>query len=48
VFGDSTGKKRTGKQKLQSVASIRAGKAFINRSDDVANPGRSDLAKTQG
>jgi dihydroorotase len=36
VFGDSTGKKRTGKQKLQSVAAIRAGKAYINRSDDVA------------
>lgn len=35
VFGDSTGKKRTGKQKLQSVAAIRAGKAYINRSDDV-------------
>lgn len=37
VFGDSTGKKRTGKQKLQSVAAIRAGKAYINRSDDVMN-----------
>jgi dihydroorotase len=37
VFGDSTGKKRTGKQKLQSVAAIRAGKAYINRSDDVLN-----------
>ena len=36
VFGDSTGEKRTGKQKLQSVAAIRAGKAYINRSDDVA------------
>ena len=35
VFTDSTGKKRTGKQKLQSVAAIRAGKAYINRSDDV-------------
>lgn len=35
VFGDSTGKKRTGKQKLQSFAAIRAGKAYINRSDDV-------------
>jgi dihydroorotase len=35
TFTDSTGKKRTGKQKLQSVAAIRAGKAYINRSDDV-------------
>lgn len=35
VFTDSTGKKRTGKQKLQSVAAIRAGKAYINRSDDA-------------
>jgi dihydroorotase len=35
VFGDSTGKKRTGRQKLQSVAAIRAGKTYINRSDDV-------------
>jgi dihydroorotase len=36
VFGEFTGKNRTGKQKLQSVAAIRAGKAYINRSDDVA------------
>jgi dihydroorotase len=35
VFGDSTGKKRTGRQKLQSTTAIRAGKAYINRSDDV-------------
>ncbi len=35
VFSDSTGKKRTGRQKLQSVAAIRAGKTYINRSDDV-------------
>jgi dihydroorotase len=35
VFGDSTGKKRTGRQKLQSTAAIRAGKTYINRSDDV-------------
>ena len=48
VFGDSTGKKHTGKQKLQSVAAIRAGKAFINRSDDVANLSRSERAKVQG
>jgi dihydroorotase len=36
TFADSTGKKRTGKQKLQSVAAIRAGKAYVNRSDDVS------------
>ena len=35
IFGDSTGKKRTGRQKLQSAAAIRAGKAYVNRSDDV-------------
>jgi dihydroorotase len=35
IFGDSTGKKRTGRQKLQSAATIRAGKAYVNRSDDV-------------
>jgi dihydroorotase len=37
TFTDSTRKIRTGKQKLQSVAAIRAGKAYINRSDDVSN-----------
>ena len=35
VLGDSTGKKRTGRQKLQSAATIRAGKTYVNRSDDV-------------
>jgi dihydroorotase len=35
TFSDSTGKKRTGRQKLQSVATIRAGKTYVNRSDDV-------------
>ena len=48
VFGDSTGKKRTGRQKLQSVAAIRAGKAFINRSDDAANQRSSGAAKARG
>jgi dihydroorotase len=43
VFGDSTGKKRTGKQKLQSVAAIRAGKAYINRSDDVLNHNSAEV-----
>jgi dihydroorotase len=45
VFGDSTGKKRTGKQKLQSVAAIRAGKAYINRSDDVTNRNFPEILK---
>ncbi len=35
TFTDSTGMKRTGKQKLQSVVAIRAGKTYVNRSDDV-------------
>jgi dihydroorotase len=34
VLSDSTGKKRTGRQKLQSTATIRAGKTYVNRSDD--------------
>jgi dihydroorotase len=38
TFTDSTGKKRTGRQKLQSTAAIRAGKAYVNRSDDAAIP----------
>ena len=38
TFTDSTGKKRTGKQKLQSTTAIRSGKVFVNRSDDVAIP----------
>jgi len=46
VFGDSTGKKRTGKQKLQSVAAIRAGRAYINRSDDVTDQ-RRDRSRSQ-
>ena len=48
VFGDSTGKRRTGKQKLQSVAAIRAGKAYINRSDDVAKRESNRLMKQPG
>jgi len=39
TFTDSTGKKRTGRQKLQSVAAIRAGKTYVNRSDDAAKIG---------
>lgn len=35
VFEDSTGKKRSGRQKLQSTATIHAGKTYVNRSDDV-------------
>jgi dihydroorotase len=48
VFGDSTGKKRTGKQKLQSVAAIRAGKTYINRSDDVLNREAGGIAERLG
>ena len=48
VFGDSTGKKHTGKQKLQSVAAIRAGKAYINRSDDVAKRESNRAMKQPG
>jgi dihydroorotase len=36
-FTDSTGKKRTGRQKLQSAAAIRAGKLYVNRSEDMLN-----------
>lgn len=48
VFGDSTGKKRTGKQKLQSFAAIRAGKAYINRSDDVTKNIASSQVQERG
>ncbi len=41
TFTDSTGKKRTGRQKLQSTATIRAGKTYVNRSDDAARPGET-------
>jgi dihydroorotase len=37
LFTDSTGKKRTGRQKLQSAAAIRAGKLYVNRSEDLLN-----------
>ena len=39
TFSDSTGRKRAGKQKLQSSVTVRAGKVYVNHSDDVANPG---------
>jgi dihydroorotase len=35
TFGDNVSKNRTGRQKLQSTAAIRAGKTYVNRSDDV-------------
>lgn len=41
TFTDSTGKKRAGRQKLQSTATIRAGKTYVNRSDDAARHGES-------
>jgi dihydroorotase len=37
LFTDSTGKKRTGRQKLQSAAAVRAGKLYVNRSEDFVN-----------
>jgi dihydroorotase len=37
LFTDSTGKKRKGKQKLQSAATVRAGKLYVNRSEDTLN-----------
>jgi dihydroorotase len=37
LFTDSTGKKRTGRQKLQSAAAVRAGKLYVNRSEDQLN-----------
>jgi dihydroorotase len=37
LFTDSTGKRRTGRQKLQSSAAIRAGKLYVNRSEDMPN-----------
>ena len=37
LFTDSTGKKRAGRQKLQSAAAIRAGKLYVNRSEDMLN-----------
>jgi len=47
TFTDSTGKRRTGRQKLQSTVTVRAGKVYVNRSDDVANPAASGPAKQQ-
>ncbi len=37
LFTDSTGKKRTGRQKLQSAAAVRAGKLYVNRSEAQLN-----------
>jgi dihydroorotase len=47
LFGDSTGKKRAGRQKLQSSATIRAGKLYVNRSEDAVNLSRSQKARQQ-
>jgi len=33
VFADTDGKKRTGRQKLQSAATIRGGRLYVNRSE---------------
>jgi dihydroorotase len=37
VFSDTDGKKRTGRQKLQSPATIRGGRLYVNRSEDLVN-----------
>jgi len=46
TFTDSTGKKRTGRQKLQATATIRGGKLYVNRSEDAANFGEYSRAST--
>ena len=35
LFIDTDGKKRMGRQKLQSAATIRAGRLYVNRSEDL-------------
>jgi len=37
LFMDTDGKRRTGRQKLQSVAAVRAGRLYVNRSEDLAS-----------
>ena len=37
LFMDTDGKSRTGRQKLQSVAAIRAGRLYVNRSEDLTS-----------
>ncbi|PYU31180.1 MAG: amidohydrolase/deacetylase family metallohydrolase [Acidobacteria bacterium] len=37
LFTDTDGKKRMGRQKLQSAATIRAGRLYVNRSEDLTN-----------
>ena len=37
LFTDTDGKRRTGRQKLQSAATIRAGRLYVNRSEDLPN-----------
>ncbi|MBZ5662408.1 MAG: amidohydrolase/deacetylase family metallohydrolase [Acidobacteriia bacterium] len=48
TFTDSSGKKRAGRQKLQSTATIRAGKTYVNRSDDAAAPIGSRAEESRG
>ncbi len=47
TFTDSTGKKRAGRQKLQSAATIRAGKVYVNRSEDIAQLSQTGFARQQ-
>ena len=35
LFMDTDGKRRTGRQKLQSASTIRAGRLYVNRSEDL-------------
>jgi hypothetical protein len=37
AFVGTGGKKRTGRQKLQRAATIRAGRLYLNRSEDSAS-----------
>jgi hypothetical protein len=37
AFVDTGGKKRTGRQKLQHAATIRAGRLYVNHSEDSAS-----------
>jgi dihydroorotase len=47
TFTDSSGKKRAGRQKLQSMTTIRAGKTYVNRSEDLADLDRSGATNKQ-
>jgi dihydroorotase len=44
VFVDTGGKRRTGRQKLQSAAAVRGGRLYVNRSEDLATIGSTSVA----